>query len=371
MSGAVDSYTKNFNLKKVNFNWVTWHDLEHENWDVIDALLYNVAAISNIQGVWENDVTVIVGDRYIDDTSGQIWEVQVAHTTAASGTFAADRTANPTYWLVIEPLTPVSKGTWALSTPYTKNDYVQIEGVVAIAIDTHVSRSSGTIDDDIAHWNYLIDIRTDIAATAADVVSTNADVVLTGNDVGYAEEWAIKAEDSPVSVAAGGDGSTTFSALHWAAKAILSFLTPSDTPSSYTGQANKTVKVNATPNGVEFVDMTAQATEFSKTQNFNATGLSYAGTIAWDTESNQVTGVTLTGNATMGAPTNIVAGAFYSLMITQDGTGSRTLTWSAVFKFTGGVAPTLSLAPSAVDHIVFRGNASNTLQEVGRSLNIG
>jgi len=36
---------------------------------------------------------------------------------------------------------------------------------------------------------------------------------------GYSEEWANKAEDSPVSVAAGGDGSTEFSALHWAAKA--------------------------------------------------------------------------------------------------------------------------------------------------------
>jgi hypothetical protein len=37
--------------------------------------------------------------------------------------------------------------------------------------------------------------------------------------IGYAEEWAIKAEDSLVSTAAGGDGSTEYSALHWAAKA--------------------------------------------------------------------------------------------------------------------------------------------------------
>ncbi|WP_163269669.1 hypothetical protein [Chelativorans alearense] len=36
---------------------------------------------------------------------------------------------------------------------------------------------------------------------------------------GYAEDWAIRPEDDPVPVAAGGDGSTTFSALHWAAKA--------------------------------------------------------------------------------------------------------------------------------------------------------
>ena len=37
--------------------------------------------------------------------------------------------------------------------------------------------------------------------------------------VGYAEEWASKAEDSLVSTAAGGNGTTEYSALHWAAKA--------------------------------------------------------------------------------------------------------------------------------------------------------
>lgn len=59
----------------------------------------------------------------------------------------------------------------------------------------------------------------DLAATDADTIATAADVVTTGNNVTYAAEWAVKAEDLPVSVAAGGDASTTFSALHWAAKA--------------------------------------------------------------------------------------------------------------------------------------------------------
>ena len=73
----------------------------------------------------------------------------------------------------------------------------------------------------------------DVVLTNADVVSTNADVVSTGNDatataadaastaadVGYAEEWAIKPEDSLISVAAGGNGSSDYSALHHAAKA--------------------------------------------------------------------------------------------------------------------------------------------------------
>ncbi|MCP4340892.1 MAG: hypothetical protein GY799_18880 [Desulfobulbaceae bacterium] len=58
----------------------------------------------------------------------------------------------------------------------------------------------------------------DVVLTNADVVSTNADVVSTNADVTYAAEWAVKAEDSLISVAAGGDGVTDYSSLHWAAK---------------------------------------------------------------------------------------------------------------------------------------------------------
>ena len=65
----------------------------------------------------------------------------------------------------------------------------------------------------------------DAVSTAADAVDTAADVVLTAADVTYADEWATKAEDSLVSVAAGGDGSTDYSALHWAAKAAASAAT--------------------------------------------------------------------------------------------------------------------------------------------------
>ena len=37
----------------------------------------------------------------------------------------------------------------------------------------------------------------------------------------------------------------------------------------------------------------------------------------------------------MGAPTNPVNGAYYALTVIQDGTGGRTLTFHADFRFTG------------------------------------
>lgn len=90
-------------------------------------------------------------------------------------------------------------------------------------------------------------------------------------------------------------------------------------------------------------------------------------TVNWDTSLGQVAKVTLGGNRTIAAPTSLVTGGMYSLNIIQDGTGSRTATWNSVFAFTGGVAPTLSSAASAVDEIAWRYDGTK-LREVGRSL---
>lgn len=43
----------------------------------------------------------------------------------------------------------------------------------------------------------------------------------------------------------------------------------------------------------------------------------------------------------------------FTLILTQDGTGSRTVTWPAAVKWPGGTAPTLSTAVGAVDVVVF------------------
>ncbi len=102
---------------------------------------------------------------------------------------------------------------------------------------------------------------------------------------------------------------------------------------------------------------------------YSPTGtLTDGATINWDTSAIQVAQVTLGGNRTFAAPTNLIDGAFYALIIIQDGTGSRTATFNSVFKFTGGTAPTLTTTASARDILVFQSNGTN-LYEVGRSLN--
>ena len=116
--------------------------------------------------------------------------------------------------------------------------------------------------------------------------------------------------------------------------------------------------------------MSDSANEYTKTQNFNATTLTDASTVAWDASLNQVTSVTLTANRAFGAPTNQVDVAVYILRVIQDGTGSRIPTWNAVFKWSSATAPTLTTTASAIDAFVFISNGTN-MYEIGRSLNIG
>jgi len=74
--------------------------------------------------------------------------------------------------------------------------------------------------------------------------------------------------------------------------------------------------------------------------------LTYAATITPDAADGSVRTITLTGNLTFSAFTNPVSGQSITLIITQDGTGSRTLT--STFKFAGG-SKTLSTAASSID----------------------
>ena len=97
------------------------------------------------------------------------------------------------------------------------------------------------------------------------------------------------------------------------------------------------------------------------------TGLTDGATITWDAQAMPVTKVTLTDNRILAAPSNGQAGQFISLLIIQDGTGSRTLTWNAVFEFPSDAAPTLTTTADLADLFVFRYHNSKWLQ-VGSTL---
>ena len=103
--------------------------------------------------------------------------------------------------------------------------------------------------------------------------------------------------------------------------------------------------------------------------NYSESTLTDGATINWDASTQDVCKVTLGGNRTLAAPTNNTTGQFISILVIQDGTGSRTLTWNAVFEFAEDTAPTLTTTASKGDVFVFRYNGSKWL-EVGRNQNL-
>jgi len=67
--------------------------------------------------------------------------------------------------------------------------------------------------------------------------------------------------------------------------------------------------------------------------------------------------ITLTGNATITMPT-ATSGKSFLLMLKQDGTGSRTVTWSTV-KWSAGTAPTITSTASRQDIFSFFADGTN------------
>ena len=204
--------------------------------------------------------------------------------------------------------------------------------------------TAATVDPTVTELNYVDGVTSAIqtqldakSATAGNTSLVTLGTITTGT-------WTA----TDVAVAHGGTGSSTASA----ARTALGVAIGSDVQ-AYDAD---TAKLD-----------TAQ--EWTKTQNFNGTTLSFDATQDWDLSANQVCALTLTANTTFDAPTNQVDGAFYAITLIQDGTGGWTASWNAVFHFTGGAAPTLTTTASAVDIMIFRSNGTNML-EVGRQLDV-
>ena len=95
--------------------------------------------------------------------------------------------------------------------------------------------------------------------------------------------------------------------------------------------------------------------------NYSEATLTDGSNIDWNAATQDVCKVTLGGNRTLNAPTNPTTGQFISLLAIQDGTGSRTLSFNAIYEFKDDTAPTLTTTAAKGDVFVFRYNGSKWL----------
>ena len=92
---------------------------------------------------------------------------------------------------------------------------------------------------------------------------------------------------------------------------------------------------------------------FTAGQRGSITALTDGATITADLAVANNFSVTLGGNRTLANPSNQTAGQAGTIVVTQDGTGSRTMAFGSNWKFPGGTAPTLTTAASSVDVIAY------------------
>lgn len=103
------------------------------------------------------------------------------------------------------------------------------------------------------------------------------------------------------------------------------------------GTADSIVVTNSTINGATFDEITSTGNiSYVGQAGGNVQTLTDAATVAWDMNLGDKAVFTPTTNRAMGDPTNIKAGGTYALKVIS---GGFTLTWNAIFKWPGGIAP--------------------------------
>ena len=123
-------------------------------------------------------------------------------------------------------------------------------------------------------------------------------------------------------------------------------------PQGETGATGPQGPAGTTPSLTDYARLDTAQT-YSRQQNTAATSLTDAATIDWDLNLAQAATLILGGNRTLANPTNMVAGGSYVLIVKQDATGSRTLSYGNAYKWAGGTPPTLSTAANATDALFF------------------
>jgi hypothetical protein len=122
---------------------------------------------------------------------------------------------------------------------------------------------------------------------------------------------------------------------------------------------------NTTPNTGAFTTLTASTSIAGPLKGYSESvyALTYALTMSPDVANGNVQKVTLTGNTTISAFTNPVAGQSITLILQQDATGSRTLT--STFKFSGG-SKTLTTTANAIDVLYVFYDGTNYLASLSK-----
>ena len=218
----------------------------------------------------------------------------------------------------------------------------------AAAVDTKIVFDGNAQDyyvglDDSAD-DLVIGLGSTVGTTPAISINSDRDVTISDGAI----DFDIASHDTSNGLKLGGTlVSSTAAELNYSDLATLGTTAASKV---FTADANNLTKITG---GVYLEEAT----------------LTFDATQDWDVRASPVAKVTLTANVTFDAPSNPTTGQYISIVCIQDGTGSRTIAWNAVFEFKDDTAPTATTTASKGDMFTFRYNGAKWL-EVGRNLNL-
>ena len=162
-------------------------------------------------------------------------------------------------------------------------------------------------------------------------------------------------------------GSGVITAVNLAADSVSSAKIQSNAIGSSELNANAVAGDIATANGV----FTHNAHTFQKTQAGRVESVTVgAANVQLNFANAQNFNLTLGINTHLNLPSNPTVGQAGTIVVKQDGTGSRTLSYAGAWEFPGGTAPTLTTTASAEDRIDYYVVAANAIHAVA-TLNMG
>ncbi len=329
-----------------------------------DEVTESSSSTFSIPACEAGDLVEVVGNTAIQDAEGAAAEAQAAAAAAAASAATASAAASTASSSAATASSAAStasaaavtasqfvpldwKGAWITGTSYVINDAVKQDGSSYICLVNH---TSGTFATDLSNnrWD-LIAEKGAAGAGTGDMIAANNLSDLTN------------AATARNNLGLGTAATTASSAYATAGHNHAGVYEPAD------ATILKSANIGVSVQGYDVDTAKLDVAQVWTAQQTPKNGTLVDGTtIDWNGSTNgQVVSVTLGGNRTMNAPTNIVQYAMYILRIVQDGTGSRTLVFNAAYKFGTAGAPTLTTTASKVDILGFIGGAGNTLEYTG------
>jgi cytoskeletal protein CcmA (bactofilin family) len=338
----------------------------------LDAGSLDVSGNADIDGTLEADAITVDGtalDEYIADTVGAM-----VGSNTESGITVAYQDGDNTLDFTVGTLNQDTTGTAAIATTVTITDNENTNENNALIFTSGGDLDGGNLgleSDGDLHYNPSTGLLTatsfagaltgnvtgNASGTAATVTGaaqsnitslgtlttlTVDNVIINGTTIGHTDDTDLLTVADGVLTVAGEVSMTTLDIGGTNVTATAAELNYLDITTLGTTAASKAVTADA--NGV--VKFAAGIAE-------KVVALTSGTTVALDINDGTIFTITLAHNIGTFNWSNPGSGSVFTLNVTQDGTGNRTIAWPAGVKWAGNEAPTLSTGAADVDTFVF------------------